>query len=273
MPKVDYHLKSAKETWDEVWWKNDSVERQVARVQGYPLLVSLMLDVVSKNNKVLEGGCGLGTYLIFLATKGYDIVGIDYSELAVHKVKFYDNHLPLGVANVVTLPFTDDTFDVYLSLGVLEHFVDGPIDGLREAYRVLKPGGKLFITGPYPNFFDAIWRLHRKLAGNKFLRQLFGKPSLPPMHFWQYKYTLDEIEQYLIACGFIVERKMLWGHQATLWKTFPPLRSPESKRTNEYDSIAVGSDRLSSFGSFLCTLLKKGAPWVSALGWCIVAKK
>ena len=39
----------------------------------------------------------------------------------------------------------NNSISYYISLGVIEHFAEGPKDALDEAYRVLKPGGRLMI--------------------------------------------------------------------------------------------------------------------------------
>lgn len=59
-------------------------------------------------------------------------------------------HLPRGVAGDVGrvggVPANDDAFDLALSAAVLEH-VPYPLDHLREAHRLLKPGGRLYVDG------------------------------------------------------------------------------------------------------------------------------
>ena len=52
--------------------------------------------------------------------------------------------------DIMKLPFEDSSFDGYYSLGVVEHFSEIQIlDILREAKRVLKPGGKIVIFWPH----------------------------------------------------------------------------------------------------------------------------
>ena len=55
------------------------------------------------------------------------------------------------------MSFTDDTFDAYLSLGVIEHNVDGPQNAISEAFRVIKPGGHFFVSTPCNNIFRKIF--------------------------------------------------------------------------------------------------------------------
>ncbi len=83
---------------------------------------------------------------------GYQrLIGLDYAENALRVSKDYDPSLVLATGDVHALPYADNTFGGYLSFGVLEHFEAGMAQPLAEAYRVLKPGGILVLTIPYPN--------------------------------------------------------------------------------------------------------------------------
>jgi len=73
------------------------------------------------------------------------IVGIDINKDGVHKHKLHNSVL----GDAFNLPFKENSFDSVVIAEVLEH-VDYPIGLLREANRVLKKGGKLFITTPNP---------------------------------------------------------------------------------------------------------------------------
>ena len=46
------------------------------------------------------------------------------------------------------MSFPDNHFDAYLSLGVIEHWEEGPQQAIDEAYRVIKPGGYFFVSTP-----------------------------------------------------------------------------------------------------------------------------
>ena len=89
-------------------------------------------------------GCGKGTHSIPLEQKGYRIVNIDRSMDALLLTKaFYEQHgiNPLLVrADMMALPFRDDTLDGVMNFGVMEHFqnIEPPY---AEMIRVLKPGG------------------------------------------------------------------------------------------------------------------------------------
>ena len=87
---------------------------------------------------VLDLGCGEGPYGSLLQSLGATVIGCDR-----HPRPPY----PAVSADVVKLPFRDDSFDMVFSTQVLEHVSD-PQGMLESAWRVLKPGGVLMMTAP-----------------------------------------------------------------------------------------------------------------------------
>lgn len=61
------------------------------------------------------------------------------------KVTLQNCHFQLGDAE--NLPFENDRFDRYVSAGSIEYWPN-PEQGIREAYRVIKPGGVALMIGP-----------------------------------------------------------------------------------------------------------------------------
>lgn len=104
--------------------------------------------------RVLDDGCGGGGMCVSVAEEAPWVVGLDLSD----RFRNAGERLALekGVSNVRftqadggALPFRDASFDVVLSHAVIEHVAD-PASYLREARRVLTPGGVLFLqTAPY----------------------------------------------------------------------------------------------------------------------------
>ena len=101
--------------------------------------------------KTLEVGCGSGgVSLYFHNTRGYEVELVDLSDEAlsfarrnfeIHGRK--PLHTTFRKADAAQLPYPDDTFDLAMSFGLLEHFTNiaKPIG---EQLRVLKPGGLFF---------------------------------------------------------------------------------------------------------------------------------
>lgn len=107
----------------------------------------------SKNNysKVLDLGCGNGRHLIFFAEQGFDVTGIDISREAIEIAGAWINKKGLNaeliVGDVKSLPFDENSFDLIISYGVLDHipFSDAVV-AIDEIKRVLSNNGMLFLT-------------------------------------------------------------------------------------------------------------------------------
>jgi SAM-dependent methyltransferase len=106
---------------------------------------------VAPGARILESGCGLGRYVRYLSSRGWRTVGLEYVDDAVHAVKEIWPDLAIVRGNALASPFRDEVFDAVISLGVIEHFVEGPGSALKEIYRVLRPGGVAIITVPCLN--------------------------------------------------------------------------------------------------------------------------
>lgn len=105
---------------------------------------------------LLEPGCGRGEHLRLFKEFGLDVYGVDLSPEAPSLAK--DLNISVCDLESDNLPYPDDYFDVIYSKSFLEHIRD-PSRFLKEAYRVLKPGGLLLSMVPdwesqHKKFFD-----------------------------------------------------------------------------------------------------------------------
>ena len=107
--------------------------------------------------KILEAGCGLGGWVNYFYLKKFQVVGLEIDDELVQQVKRYNSKIPVEKGDIFNIHYPDSHFDAYISLGVIEHFEEGPIAALREANRVLKNGGLAFITVPYLNIFRKLF--------------------------------------------------------------------------------------------------------------------
>ena len=107
---------------------------------------------IKSGDKVIEIGAGTGRYSHALAQRGY---AVDAVELIGHNIEiFRQNTLPsenitITRGNALDLSaFSDDQYDITLLLGPLYHLytVDDKRQALREAIRVTKPGGIIFVA-------------------------------------------------------------------------------------------------------------------------------
>jgi len=101
--------------------------------------------------KTLEVGCGSGgVSLYFHNTRGYEVELVDPSDeaLSFARRNFETHgrkplHTTFRKADAAQLPYPDDTFDLVMSFGLLEHFTN-IAKPICEQLRVLKPGGFFF---------------------------------------------------------------------------------------------------------------------------------
>ncbi len=189
--------------------------------------------------KILEGGCGLGKYVIAYRKLGYDIMGVDFSKYLIDRIKEYDD-LPVYVANIKNLPFESEYFDCYISTGVLEHFeydIDEPI---KEAYRVLKSGGLFLITVPYINII-------RRIISN-----LYKKGGV----FCEYYFDEAEISNILINNGFKIKNihpvNFLWGEIGSVVRPFKKI-----VKSKLIYNLIIKEDRSNMLFDFILSLLNR----------------
>lgn len=107
-------------------------------------LVGWVLEIseLEPENRVLDVGCGNGTYLAELRRRQIDAVGCD---LSLGMLEAVDGHPHLTNADVTHLPFADDSFDVVLAPHMLYH-VDDRARAAQEMRRVLRPGGRSVVV-------------------------------------------------------------------------------------------------------------------------------
>lgn len=102
-----------------------------------------------RSKRVLEIGFGLGSDLLSWAEGGAEVHGIDITEehkrLATLNFALHKRGAKLQLADGARIPYPDKYFDVVYSNGVLHHTRD--IEAcLSEAWRILKPGGRLLMS-------------------------------------------------------------------------------------------------------------------------------
>ncbi len=95
---------------------------------------------------VLELGCGNGMIGKYFLDEGKTVTGIDLRDIRANAVR--TSTLAFHLMNAEALDFPDNTFDAVYSMATLEHIIN-PDKAVREAVRVLKKGGYLYLSfGP-----------------------------------------------------------------------------------------------------------------------------
>ncbi len=188
-----YGVAAGPEFWTE-HWGGHSVEELLTIARRSPL-TALIAAALPTEGRVLEAGCGLGQYVLLLRERGWRVAGVDSSLEALRACRRVAP-APLAAMELSALAIRDATLAGYVSLGVVEHYFDGPDAILAEARRVLAPGGVLLVSVPYVNGA-------RRLAG-AWIRRRNRALARQGVAFYQYAFSRAEFAAALARHGFVV---------------------------------------------------------------------
>jgi SAM-dependent methyltransferase len=223
-----------------------------------------ILKYMPKEGTILEAGCGLARFVQYLNDKGFErVLGIEINPEAVMAVKALKPNLDLMCGDVSQLSFADNSIDGIISLGVVEHFVEGPERPLQEMLRVLKPGGYAVITVPS---FNKIRKMRYILSGRNLgscikksaskilIRESsnYGttrdrcsletyeyrfKPWFVSGHFFEYRFTRGEFQRELTKVGFLLVDAVPSGQLDGIYMEFSPVFASFKKIHKFYPNI------------------------------------
>ncbi|HVN24553.1 MAG TPA: class I SAM-dependent methyltransferase [Syntrophorhabdales bacterium] len=149
-------------------------------------LVMELLDPVA-GERILDAGCGTGVFTLEILAAGSSVVGIDLSLPMLYKahVKAQSSRFSPVAADILRLPFKEQTFDKTVSITALEFIENGGV-AVRELFRVTKAGGVVLVATL--NSLSPWAKIRREEATKKetiFSRAIFRSPddmrSLAPL--------------------------------------------------------------------------------------------
>ena len=108
-------------------------------------MCTAVAEEIRTDDRVLECACGTGLITAAVAGKCRELVATDYSEGMLKQTRkkcgSFSN-VEIRSADILNLPFPDESFDVVIAANVI-HLLDDPYKALSELDRVCRPGGKL----------------------------------------------------------------------------------------------------------------------------------
>jgi SAM-dependent methyltransferase len=111
--------------------------------------------------RILDAGCGSGRNMIELGRHG-TVTGVELSPTSAELARAR-NAGEVLIGSVLEMPFPDDSFDLAVSLDVIEHLHDD-LAALRELRRVVAPGGALLVTVPA---YQWLWSGHDEMSHHR----------------------------------------------------------------------------------------------------------
>ncbi|HDH44528.1 MAG TPA: class I SAM-dependent methyltransferase [Thermococcus sp.] len=190
--------------------------------------------IKTKHGNALDLGCGTGNYTLELYKRGFQVVGVDISR---RMLKIAQKKLPnvkFIKANAYSLPFEDNTFDLVLSVTMLE-FIHEPEKVLSEVYRVLKPGGEAVIGTMNGK---SMWFIFKRM------KSLFVETAYRYARF----YTPKELENLMKNAGF----KETESRGIIYLPSFFPFVNISERLDEKF------SDKLKNLGAFIVVRGVKG---------------
>lgn len=186
----------------KIEWGKKWTERALREEESFQKdeLLPLLKLYLTKHRAILEAGCGTGKYVRYFWKQGYNIRGVEYEPEIVNRLRREFPSIPIDEGDLRRLPYADNSYAWYVSLGVIEHYEEGPREILKEAVRLLVPGGRMFLTVP---FVSVPLLLERRI------KRALGKDTNSNIaenkFFWQYRFTKKEIINLISSYGFQVD--------------------------------------------------------------------
>ena len=222
MKKV-FRNEDNRQYWDRRWSETERDMDHFEDLSIYPIKYAEMV-MDDPGHHSVELGAGLGRLLKHYHYAGYNIVGLERSQVAVERLNIENTDLDIRVGDVKELPYSDDEFDTVLAFGLFHNLESGMETALAEVSRCLKVGGRFCISMRPNNFemhFDEwYWKWKRR-----------GQPkSMPVFHKWLV--NSPEFKKMLKTCRLHTNQVFL-ARNVSLFYRIPWLReqiSDEAER-------------------------------------------
>jgi len=166
---IDYYA-ATENAYKDSWDLNNSLAIHYGywdeKVKTFPQSLLQMNEVmmetaeIKASDKVLDAGCGIGGSSIYLAEKlGCHVTGISLSERQIQHArklaegKKVEDKVKFEIMNYCATSFPDESFDVVWGCESI-CYADNKEQFIKEAFRLLKRGGKLIIADGFVTKFE-----------------------------------------------------------------------------------------------------------------------
>ena len=186
--KIQEHYDTVADTYDHHY------DKPRGRCYHTHISTSIM-SALPKGGKLLDIGCGTGLFVERYIEAGGSATGLDISRKMIEQARRRCIACDYTIGTGEKIPFCDNTFDAVSSLLVFSYVKD-PQTMLNEAYRVLKPGGKIAVCTLGKKLLTrgipAIYHISEKMKVNHVVMKNFGE------HY----YDREEMDNLFTQAGF-----------------------------------------------------------------------
>jgi len=266
-----------------------SLKMKISQCNKYELL-PLFNKYLPYHQPILEAGCGSGRWVGWFVQQGWNSIGIDWS---VSMMKYAQKEIEGGIfitSDMCEIPFKKSYFYSIVSLGSIEHSIDGPNKIMKEFNRILNDNGIIVLTVPYLGLIRKISRLIGYpldiLKHNMVLRKLLGKSGYngrsfreaksmankkyesdyfitkEGWNFYQYIFDKEQMRNIIAESGFIIVEEFVEFKDEGLLHNFGRIIGFYDYNSEEVVFTFLGNIikrfiSVSLVGHMLCYVLKK----------------
>ena len=191
-------IEAIESQWTRIWEDMGGpkgVTDRIFRRDEYKIMWPY-IERMPKGSRLLDGGCGMGEWVLHLTQAGYPTRGLDISKITIGKLREKFPAMDFEVGDIRATGVPDNSFEGYFSWGTFEHFEEGFERVVAEAFRVLSPGGILFVSTPFDNLRHSV----KAVLGAGYRLP----PQNNPTRFYQWRLTRGELATILARHGFEV---------------------------------------------------------------------
>ena len=221
----------AKQILEENRLGYDRIAEKFSQTRKFPWHeFAFFKQYIHPGDEVLDAGCGSGRLYGFFKEAGITYTGLDNSAELINIAKKTYSKAQFTVGDILTLPFSDNKFNVIFCIATLHHIPGKKLRDrvVKEFFRVLKPGGYLIMTNW--NLLNLRWwpallyATFKKIIGQNHLD--FGDVQKP----WKNQYGDVQTRRYLHAFTKGEIKRLLGRHGFTIVKQWYTRKDVASNR-------------------------------------------